>query len=1587
MAKNFEVGVKITADSKGLVGESRTAKEAIGGIGDAARKATGDSAAFTNQTQQQSAATGQAAISLGGLKTGLIAAAGAYVSLGAAIAGGKAIIDAALAQDRLNNTLKVGTGSAEAAAKEIAFLRQESEKLGLQFATTSQQYAKLSAAAAGTTLQGQATRDIFLGIAKASTVLGLSADQTGGALLAIEQMISKGNVSAEELRGQLGERLPGAFQMAARAMGVTTQELDKMLQKGEVTATRLLPALAIELEKTFGAQAQEAAQGLGAKINRLDNAFTDLKIAIGNTGLLDLLSNGIVLATRFVDALSGAKVLSAVDAQKQKIAEMRTELESLGNRKHIPLIGDLIFDKKQADLLSQRIDDAIGDLQRLEKEAAQATGKSGAVAPGTKPALPDSLVKELEKQTSAREKAAEAAAKQAQQAVESSNRIIASLKLETEQIGLNAIQKRMMSAAAEAAKAPTKELANEIMAAAAAWGYAAQQQENLQVAEKERIEGLKAIEQAEKAAARASEEAARKSAAEWNQLWGGVETTAKTAFIQFAAHGKSAMESIGESIKIAILDVLYQLTIRKWVINIGASLSGFGGSGMAMAGDMGGGALGNALSIGSIGTNIASMFKSGFGTSSLVRSGLGFLGGSFGAGASGAASAGVFGAGGLPFLGGAGTALGGAGTGAAAAATEFGAMASMGASFASIAGPAIAIAAVDQITRLLAGDKLIGGGVGKVLNYVPVLGPLLNGLFGRGPMKQQGTLLTGEIGAEGFESGYLQTRFKAKGGLFRSDKIDYARVDAVTGEVWTDNNKLLDFAKDLSKTGKELFGLINDTTKQTSSSLRQIGQDLGVSTEGIDNFKHSISLLSEKSKMLTEEQIGEEIQKITDGLAHSLLPQVDDLAKRGETALQTVSRLGVEFTSLVDAATVLLGKSAADARSMVLGTSFDDRTGFVDKIGGVDALGQLTQLFSANFLSAAERLAPAKEKLNADLVELGLSADLTREGFRGLVQSFGDVNGVSADMLASLLKLMPAFLDVRAAQDQLAISAKNLQVRLLETQGNSGAALQLRRDMELDAADPSQRGTLREIYAAEDAAARFARVMDVLNTAQQKNIEIANQKYGLETQLLQLQGNTAELRKRELDALDPSNRALQERVFALQDEQAIAREKTGLETQLLQLQGNTAELRKRELDALDPTNRSLQQYIWTLEDQQTAMQKAQQSIETARSNAGSALSVLQKSVDEERKGVETHIANITASVGKLRDLSGALQNTLGRMTIAVSESDQRAAAQAQITAALTIARASGSLPETDSLRQALDTVAQPSEDLFGSFTDYMRDFARTAADINALDALAQNQIGAQEQSLAVEKSQLTYLDGLLTTAQEQIDAINGVDTSIKSLGAALSGFQAAVTSVSVAKSDAAIIAAGGAGSSAAAIAAATNIDPPPPPPPATIAAPVITPAPVGILGGAGNPAYSGRDIVSFLTSGVTPEQGLAKALETGVSAKQIESAFAGRQGYTLSNIRDFVISKGLVPGFANGGLHSGGLRIVGERGPELEYTGPSWIVNNNDSKRLLDFSEVVAELKALRAEMAQITKNTHATADLLDNVSAGGGAMLVEIAS
>ena len=86
-------------------------------------------------------------------------------------------------------------------------------------------------------LTAKETQDIFGTMTKAAGVLGLKTDELTGVYLALEQMISKGKITTEELRRQLGERLPGAMDIMANSLGVTTAELDGMMKRASLVKT------------------------------------------------------------------------------------------------------------------------------------------------------------------------------------------------------------------------------------------------------------------------------------------------------------------------------------------------------------------------------------------------------------------------------------------------------------------------------------------------------------------------------------------------------------------------------------------------------------------------------------------------------------------------------------------------------------------------------------------------------------------------------------------------------------------------------------------------------------------------------------------------------------------------------------------------------------------------------------------------------------------------------------------------------------------------------------------------------------------------------------------------------------------------------------------------------------------------------------------------------------------------------------------------------------------------------------------------------------------------------------------------------
>lgn len=175
------------------------------------------------------------------------------------------------------NALGAFTDSAARTEGELKAVSSVSQQLGSDMLILTDQWTKLRAATASSTLPSREIFEIFRGLAESARVLNLDAKRTEGVFRAIIQMFSKGKVQAEELRGQMGEHIPGAFEMAAQAMGVTTKELDKMIADGKVFADDLVPKLAQGMRDTFGKALPDAMKTSQAAFERLKN---ELKIFV-----------------------------------------------------------------------------------------------------------------------------------------------------------------------------------------------------------------------------------------------------------------------------------------------------------------------------------------------------------------------------------------------------------------------------------------------------------------------------------------------------------------------------------------------------------------------------------------------------------------------------------------------------------------------------------------------------------------------------------------------------------------------------------------------------------------------------------------------------------------------------------------------------------------------------------------------------------------------------------------------------------------------------------------------------------------------------------------------------------------------------------------------------------------------------------------------------------------------------------------------------------------------------------------------------------------------------------------------------------
>ncbi|EEU9180165.1 tape measure protein [Escherichia coli] len=227
-----------------------------------------------NKTTSKNNHSENASNSLDVLATSAIKAGTAIYSFQTALEAYRRIMEVGLKKEASQRAAQFVLGD-EGAKRATEFVKNLADSSGVDQIETLSSFAKFSAGA-GDMDAGQ-KESLFSNVIGTSRLMGLSTDEINGILKAFEQMASKGKIQAEELRGQLGDRMAGAFQLFARSLGMTTEELDKAMKDGKVLSKDVLPKVSAEMGRMIDKAGgwEKIINSTQTQLGRLSNSWNN----------------------------------------------------------------------------------------------------------------------------------------------------------------------------------------------------------------------------------------------------------------------------------------------------------------------------------------------------------------------------------------------------------------------------------------------------------------------------------------------------------------------------------------------------------------------------------------------------------------------------------------------------------------------------------------------------------------------------------------------------------------------------------------------------------------------------------------------------------------------------------------------------------------------------------------------------------------------------------------------------------------------------------------------------------------------------------------------------------------------------------------------------------------------------------------------------------------------------------------------------------------------------------------------------------------------------------------------------------------
>jgi hypothetical protein len=527
----------------------------------------------------------------------------------------------------------------------------------------------------------------------------------------------------------------------------------------------------------------------------------------------------------------------------------------------------------------------------------------------------------------------------------------------------------------------------------------------------------------------------------------------------------------------------------------------------------------------------------------------------------------------------------------------------------------------------------------------------------------------------------------------------------------------------------------------------------------------------------------------------------------------------------------------------------------------------------------------------------------------------------------------------------------------------------------------------------------FASMTGLFSTVNEL-LAVTQQRMNLETQLLTAQGNVVELRKQELDAVHVLNKGLAARLQLLQAEadmsSALASFASGISAQQGLIKSAVDALVTPLLDAInkvktqaeasykifseaaDKTKTEAQTIVdllrgalnaRTIQSEGLELMRYKQAQQQISSFAGGA-SFDQASLSKATQGVSVDSQKF---FGSFTDYARDFYKTqISLEQLEKKASEQLTDVEKQIEIAdKAYQTAMGTYEEAVDTNTALNTLLQ-------DLASYAEVAARNQPFIDQIKSEGDRQVTLLDQilrettiqvnsSLGIESSIADLVGSNLTAAEalqvlglsgrELYAAVSALDNPVAqigininnlngTLGAALGGLGSTVSGLS--------------GGFTGLISSNNRL----------LTAIGVAAAAIQESAKAAGKASSGTAAAAKATITVVSTRGGGFGGASSVTLSDGQVFSTGRGFGNSAEIRNAtndaraaVIQQGNIPGFAAGGMHSGGLRVVGENGPEIEATGPSRIYSNQQTKGLMsnsDSSDTVSELRMLRQEISEM---------------------------